>query len=123
MSKKVLIVDDAPVVRLLLKSILEKNGFEVVAEAGNGNEALDRYKDSSPDVVTMDITMPEANGIEGVKMILAHDPNAKIVMITAIDQRKYLLEAIKAGAADYIVKPFEDNRVITALQKATSKVL
>lgn len=120
MSTKVLIVDDAPVIRILLKSILERSGFMVVGEAGNGNEALEKYKDLRPDVVTMDITMPEANGIEGVKMILAFDSEAKIVMITAIDQRKFLLEAIKAGAVDYIVKPFEDDRVVSALQKAVS---
>jgi two-component system chemotaxis response regulator CheY len=118
MLSKVLIVDDAPVVRLLLKSVLERHGFQVVGEASNGNEALDSYKELSPDLVTMDITMPEADGIQGVKNILSFDPNAKIIMITAIDQRKYLLEAIKAGATDYIVKPFEDDRVISALQKA-----
>jgi two-component system chemotaxis response regulator CheY len=120
MSSKVLIVDDAPVVRLLLKNVLEKNGFNVVGEASNGNEALEKYKELTPDIVTMDITMPEADGITGVKNILSFDPNAKIIMITAIDQRKYLLEAIKAGAADYIVKPFEDERVVSALQRALS---
>lgn len=120
MSRRVLVVDDAPVVRLLLKSVLEKKGFTVVGEASNGNEALTKYMELMPDVVTMDITMPEADGIEGVKKILSHDPKAKIVMITAIDQRKFLLEAIKAGATDYIVKPFEDERVVTALEKAIS---
>jgi two-component system chemotaxis response regulator CheY len=120
MSKKVLIVDDAPVIRSLLKNILIRNGFDVVGEAGDGSEALEKYKELSPDAVTMDITMPDVNGIEGVKLILSHDPNAKIVMISAIDQRKYLLEAIKAGATDYIVKPFEDDRVVSALEKATS---
>ncbi len=120
MSIKVLVVDDAPVIRMLLKSILEKSGFTVVGEAGNGNEALEKYKELSPDVVTMDITMPEASGIDGVKNILGFEPNAKIVMITALDQRKFLLEAIKAGAVDYIVKPFEDERVISALKKAIS---
>ena len=118
MSSKVLIVDDAPVVRFLLRNLLERNGFEVVGEASNGNEAFEKYKELTPDVVTMDITMPEADGIVGVKRILSFDAKAKIVMITAIDQRKYLLEAIKSGATDYIVKPFEDDRVISALQKA-----
>jgi len=118
MSKKVLIVDDAPVVRHLLKNLLEKHGYTVVGEGENGNDALDKYKSLSPDIVTMDITMPDADGIVGVKNILSFDPKAKIVMITAIDQRKFLLEAIKAGATDYIVKPFEDDRVISAIQKA-----
>ncbi len=118
MSKNVLIVDDATVVRLLLRSVLERNGFNVVGEAANGNEAFAKYKELSPDLVTMDITMPEASGIDGLKMILGFDPQAKIIMITAIDQRKYLLEAIKSGAVDYIVKPFEDDRVISALEKA-----
>ena len=118
MSKNVLIVDDAPVIRLLLRNILEKNGFVIVGEAGDGGEACEMYQALSPDVVTMDITMPDVNGIEGVKKILAINPEAKIIMITAIDQRKFLQEAIKAGATDYIVKPFEDDRVISALEKA-----
>ena len=118
MSAKVLIVDDAPVVRLLLRKVLEDNGFTVVGEASNGNEALEKYKELSPDLVTMDITMPEADGIAGVKNILGYNKDAKIIMITALDQRKFLLEAIKAGATDYIVKPFEDERVVSALNKA-----
>ncbi|MBN1114971.1 MAG: response regulator [Oligoflexia bacterium] len=118
MGKKILIVDDAPVVRLVLRNILESNGYEVVGEASNGREGFDQFKQLRPDLVTMDIVMPDVNGIEALKSILDFDKSAKVVMVTAIDQRNYLLEAINAGAFDYIVKPFEDSRIISTLKKA-----
>jgi two-component system, chemotaxis family, chemotaxis protein CheY len=117
MSKKILIVDDAPVVRLVLRNILESNGYEIVGEASNGREAFEKYKEMKPDIVTMDIVMPEMNGVEALKQILGYDKSARIIMVTAIDQRNYLLDAINAGAYDYIVKPFEDSRILSTLKK------
>ncbi len=118
MGKKILIVDDAPVIRLMLKDILQHYDYEVVGEAGNGVIAVEKYKQLKPDLVTMDITMPEKDGIEALGDILAFDKNAKVVMVTAIDQRDSLMSAIRLGASDYIVKPFEDDRVISAVRKA-----
>ncbi|HIP92741.1 MAG TPA: response regulator [Thermotoga sp.] len=117
MGKKVLIVDDAAFMRMLLKDIITKAGFEVVGEATNGVEAVEKYKELKPDIVTMDITMPEMNGIEAVKKIKEIDPNAKIIMCSAMGQQAMVIEAIQAGAKDFIVKPFQPARVIEALQK------
>ena len=117
-KKRILITDDAPVIRLMLRDILEHYGYEIVAEAGNGVQSVEHYKALKPDLVTMDITMPEKDGIQALEEILAYDPRAKIVMVTAIDQRDSLMRAIKLGAVDYIVKPFEDDRVISAVTKA-----
>ena len=117
-KKKILITDDAPVIRLMLKDILEHYGYEIVAEASNGNQSVEQYKALKPDLVTMDITMPEKDGIQALAEILAFDPKARVVMVTAIDQRDSLMKAIKLGAVDYIVKPFEDDRVISAITKA-----
>ena len=118
MSKRVLIVDDAVFMRMKLKDILEKNGYEVVAEAQNGIEAIEKYKAENPDLVTMDITMPEMSGIEAVKAIREIDPNARIVMCSAMGQQAMVMEAIQAGARDFIVKPFQGDRVLDALNKA-----
>ncbi len=115
---RVLVVDDAKVVRMIIKVILEASGFTIVGEAENGHEALGKYKELKPDVVTMDIIMPEVDGIQGLKNILAFDKHAKVIMVTGIDQRESLMEAIRAGASDYIVKPFEDERVVVAVKKA-----
>lgn len=117
-KKRILITDDAPVIRLMLKDILEHYGYEIVAEASNGSQAVEQYKALKPDLVTMDITMPEKDGIQALGEILEFDPKARIVMVTAIDQRDSLMKAIKLGAVDYIVKPFEDDRVISAITKA-----
>lgn len=116
--KRVLIVDDACVVRLMIKKAI-KNDFETVGEASNGLEALTKYKELRPDVVTMDITMPEVDGIQATKDIIAFDENAKIVMMSGIDQKEMLTRAIKAGAASYIVKPFENDRIISTLNEVT----
>ena len=115
--KRVLIVDDASVVRLMIKKVLQKDDFEIVGEAVNGKDALAKYKELKPDIVTMDITMPEADGIQATKDIIAFDENAKIVMLSGIDQKEMLWKAIKAGAASYIVKPFENDRVLTTLNE------
>ena len=119
MSKRVLIVDDAVFMRMKLKDILEKNGYEVVAEAQNGVEAIEKYKSESPELVTMDITMPEMDGIEALKSIKAMDPNAKVIMCSAMGQQSMVMEAIQSGALDFIVKPFDTDRVIQSLNKIT----
>ncbi|WP_057895879.1 response regulator [Liquorilactobacillus oeni] len=120
MGKKVLIVDDAVFMRMKLKDILEKNGYEVADEAQNGREAVDKYQTTKPDLVTMDITMPDVDGIEALKGIRAFDGSAKVVMCSAMGQQEMVMEAIKAGAVDFIVKPFDTERVIKALDKALS---
>ena len=120
MGKKVLVVDDAAFMRIKLKDILEKNGYEVVAEAQNGNEAVEKYKEVNPDVVTMDITMPEKDGVEALKEIKAFDKNAIVLMCSAMGQQTMVMDAIRAGAMDFIVKPFDTERVIKALDKAVS---
>jgi len=120
MGTKVLIVDDAAFMRMMLRDILAKNGFEVVGEADNGKVAVQMYNELKPDVVTMDITMPEMDGIAAVKEIKTADPNAKIVMVSAMGQQAMVIEAIRSGAADFIVKPFQPDRVLEALGKALS---
>ncbi|WP_366922966.1 response regulator [Metallumcola ferriviriculae] len=118
MGKKVLIVDDAAFMRMMIKDILLKNGYEVVGEATNGAVAVELYKEMEPDVVTMDITMPEMDGIAAVKQILDIDSSARIIMCSAMGQQMMVMEAIQAGAKDFIVKPFQQDRVLQALQKA-----
>ena len=118
MGRKVLVVDDAAFMRMMLKDILVKNDFEVAGEAENGNVAVAAYQKVKPDIVTMDITMPEMNGIEAVKAIKAIDPKAKIIMVSAMGQQPMVIEAIQAGATDFIVKPFQPDRVVEALNKA-----
>jgi len=114
---KVLIVDDATFMRMMIKDILEKNGYQVIGEAGNGLKAVELYKAEKPDVVTMDITMPEMDGIEAVKAIREFDPGAKIVMCSAMGQQSMVMDAIRAGAKDFIVKPFQADRVLEAIKK------
>ena len=114
---KILIVDDAAFMRMMIKDILEKNGFQVVGEANNGLKAVELYKKEKPDVVTMDITMPDMDGIEAVKAIKAFDPAAKIIMCSAMGQQTMVMDAIKAGARDFIVKPFQPDRVLEAIKK------
>lgn len=114
---RVLIVDDAAFMRMMIKDILEKNGFEVVGEASNGQIAVDLYKKERPDIVTMDITMPDMDGIEAVKQIRAFAPEAKIIMCSAMGQQSMVMDAIRAGAKDFIVKPFQADRVLEAVKK------
>lgn len=115
---RVLIVDDAAFMRMMIKDILEKNGFEVVGEASNGIKAVEMYKKETPDIVTMDITMPDMDGIEAVKQIKAFDPGAKVIMCSAMGQQTMVMDAIRAGARDFIVKPFQADRVLEAIKKA-----
>ncbi|MCX7799488.1 MAG: response regulator [Fimbriimonadales bacterium] len=117
MAKRILITDDALFMRVTLKNILTQNGYEVAGEASNGAEAVELYKQLKPDLVTMDITMPEMDGIAALKEIRAIDPDAKVVMCTAMGQKNMVVEAIQAGAKDFIVKPFQPDRVVEALQK------
>ena len=114
---RVLIVDDAAFMRMMIKDILEKNGFEIVGEASNGLKGVELYKTEKPDIVTMDITMPEMDGIEAVKAIKAFDPKAKVIMCSAMGQQTMVMDAIRAGARDFIVKPFQADRVLEAIKK------
>jgi len=118
MAYKVLVVDDAAFMRMMLKDILGKNGYEIIGEAENGKVALDKFRELKPDLVTMDITMPELDGISAVKLIRQFDKNARIVMCSAMGQQAMVIDAIQAGARDFIVKPFQPERVIEAIQKA-----
>ncbi len=120
MSRTVLVTDDAAFMRMTLKNTLSDEGFEVVAEAENGKEAIEKYREHNPDLVTMDITMPEVDGLEATKEILGEDPEAKIIMVSAMGQQKMVIEAIEAGAQDFIVKPFDDDRIKEAVNKVFS---
>jgi two-component system chemotaxis response regulator CheY len=115
--KRVLIVDDAAFMRMSLKTMLERNGFQVVGEAENGLVALKKYKELKPDIVTMDITMPEMSGIEALKEIKGYDSGAKVVMVSALGQEPLIKEAILSGASYFIVKPFKEAHVIEVLNK------
>src|SRR5690625_1528618 len=118
MSKTILIVDDAAFMRMMIKDILEKNGYTVVGEAENGREAVEKYKELEPDLVTMDITMPEMDGITALKEIKQIDPDAVVIMCSAMGQQAMVIDAIQAGAKDFIVKPFQADRVLEAIEKA-----
>ncbi|MBB5336567.1 response regulator [Pectinatus brassicae] len=117
MATKVLVVDDAAFMRMMVKDILSKNGYEIVGEAENGAVALAKYQELKPDLVTMDITMPEMDGITAVKEIKKTNPDAKIIMCSAMGQQAMVIEAIQAGARDFIVKPFQPERVLEAVRK------
>jgi two-component system chemotaxis response regulator CheY len=117
MAKRVLITDDALFMRVTLKNILTKCGYEIAGEAANGKESIDLYKQTQPDLVTMDITMPEMDGITALREIRKLDPSANIIMCTAMGQKNMVMEAVTAGAKDFIVKPFQPEKVIEAVQK------
>jgi two-component system, chemotaxis family, chemotaxis protein CheY len=112
----ILIVDDAEFLRLRISKMLTESGHEVL-EAENGIQAISIYKSEAPDIILMDITMPEMDGLTALREIRAQDPKAKIVMLTALGQESIVLEAIKAGAKDFVVKPFERDRVMSAINK------
>ena len=120
MSKNILVVDDAAFMRMMLKDMLSKNDFNVVGEAENGKQAVEKYKELSPDLVTLDITMPELDGIGALKAIKQVNPDAKVIMCSAMGQQAMVLESIQAGARDFIVKPFQADRVVEAVNKALS---
>ncbi|KPK73606.1 chemotaxis protein CheY [candidate division WOR_3 bacterium SM23_60] len=114
---RVLIVDDAMFMRRMLSDILEKGGHTVCGEAASGKEAVERYQELKPDLVTMDIIMPDMSGIEAVKEIKKADPEAKILMVSAMGQQALVLEAVQAGALDYVVKPFQPSRVLESIDR------
>ena len=114
---KVMICDDAAFMRMMLKDILTKNGFEVCGEAANGREAIEKYKELHPDLTTLDITMPEKDGISALKDIKAFDQTAKCIMCSAMGQEAMVVEAIKLGALDFIVKPFKPDRILQTVKK------
>jgi two-component system chemotaxis response regulator CheY len=113
----ILIVDDAAFMRMMIKDILMKNGYSVVGEAENGVKAIEKYKELEPDLVIMDITMPEMDGIQAVKQIRSISSEAKIIMCSAMGQQAMVIESIQAGARDFIVKPFQAERVVEAVKK------
>ena len=118
---RVLIADDASFMRQMIREIIEPEGYEVVGEATNGVEAVEKYQELHPDVVTMDIVMPKRSGIDAVKGILAQDGAARIIMCSALGQETLVMEALQAGAKDFIVKPFKPDSVLATLKKTLEK--
>lgn len=118
LSARVLLVDDAAFMRMMLKDVLTKNQIEVIGEAENGTMAIEKYMELKPDLTIMDITMPEMDGIQAVKEIRKRDPQAKIIMCSAMGQQAMVIEAIQSGAKDFVVKPFQPDRVLEAVKKA-----
>jgi len=121
MKTRVLIADDASFMRQMIREIIEPEGYEVVGEATNGIEAVEQYQELHPDLVTMDIVMPKRSGIDAVKAILADSPDARVVMCSALGQETLVMEALQAGAKDFIVKPFKPDNVLTTLAKIVEK--
>ena len=117
MGKNILICDDAAFMRMMIKDILSKNGYNVVGEAENGAVAVEKYSETNPDLVLMDITMPEMDGIQALKKIKEKDPSASVIMCSAMGQQAMVIESIQAGAKDFIVKPFQADRVLEAVKK------
>ena len=117
MAKNILICDDVAFMRMMIKDILTKNGYNIAGEAENGAKAVEKYNELKPDLVLMDITMPEMDGIEALKKIKAGDPNAMVIMCSAMGQQAMVIESIQSGAKDFIVKPFQADRVIEAVKK------
>lgn len=117
MANNILLVDDAAFMRMMLKDILTKNGYQVVGEAENGLKAVDKYRELMPDLALMDITMPEMDGLQALKKIKSEWPDAKIVMCSAMGQQAMVIDAIQSGARDFIVKPFQPDRVLEAVRK------
>jgi two-component system chemotaxis response regulator CheY len=119
--KRLLVVDDALLMRKLIRDVASEAGWEVAGEARNGLEAIELYERLRPDLVTMDVVMPQMGGLEALKRIRAGDPDAQVVMVTALDQKQTLMESIRDGAIDFIVKPFDRDRVISLLNKVKSR--
>jgi two-component system, chemotaxis family, chemotaxis protein CheY len=121
MPKRVLVVDDATFMRMIVKDTLTPHGFVIAGEATNGNDAVAKYAQLKPDLVTMDITMKEKDGVAAAREILAMDPNARIVMVTALGQERMLMDCLALGVRDFVVKPFAPQRIVSAAQKALSE--
>ncbi|HEV7495157.1 MAG TPA: response regulator [Baekduia sp.] len=118
MMARVLVVDDAAFMRKMVSDALTGGGHEIVGEAANGAEAVQRFQELRPDIMTLDITMPEKDGLTALREIIAVDPSAKVVMCSALGQESKVLESIKLGAKDFVVKPFQVDRVLSAVEKA-----
>lgn len=121
MALRVMVVDDALFMRNILKDIFVRHGYEVVAEAENGETALHLYQESKPDLVTMDIVMPKKSGIEALQEIMAADPEAHVIMVSALGQDTLVLEAVEAGARDFIVKPFKEDKVLETVRRVVGQ--
>jgi two-component system chemotaxis response regulator CheY len=117
MGNKILICDDAAFMRMLLRRILTKGGYEIIGEADNGLNAINKYKELKPDLLTLDITMPEMDGLQALKKIKEIDPEAKVIMCTAMGQEGMVIDALVSGASDFIVKPFQEDRVLNSVRK------
>ncbi len=117
MAKNILVCDDAAFMRMMIKDILTKNGYNVAGEAENGLKAIEKFNATKPDLVLMDITMPEMDGIQALKKIKELDPAANVIMCSAMGQQAMVIEAIQSGAKDFIVKPFQAERVLEAVKK------
>lgn len=118
---RILVVDDAAFMRMMLKDILLENGYEVCGEAGDGEQALEKYKELKPDLVTMDLTMPNCDGMEGLKKIMSYDSKARVIMCSAMGQQPIVIDAFQTGALDFIVKPFKPDRILETVIKALGK--
>ena len=116
MSKTILVVDDAAFMRMMIRDILSKEGYEI-HEAVNGRDAVEKYGEAQPDLVTMDITMPEMSGLEALKQIRERDPDARVLMVSAMGQQKMIVEALESGALDFLVKPFQPTKVLETVKK------
>ncbi|HAF26425.1 MAG TPA: two-component system response regulator [Lachnospiraceae bacterium] len=114
---KIMIVDDSKTSRKIIKTVCEENGYEIAAEAVNGEDAVAKYKEVRPDVVTLDITMPVLDGISALKDIIAYDKDAKVIMITAAGQKGKVVECVEAGAKDFLTKPFDKKEIIKVINK------
>jgi two-component system chemotaxis response regulator CheY len=116
MSRTILVVDDAAFMRMMIRDILSKEGY-VIYEAVNGRDAIEKYKEVQPDLVTMDITMPEISGLDALRHIKAHHPEARVLMVSAMGQQKMIVEALESGAMDFLVKPFQPAKVLETVKK------
>ena len=121
MAKRILIADDLSFIRMLQREVLSEGGYQVVGEAANGREAVEKYRELAPDAVILDITMPGMNGLAALQEILAMDPGARVLICSAVGQQSVMLEAIQAGARDFIVKPFKPERLAAAIGRALAE--
>lgn len=121
MSSTILVVDDAAFMRMMIRDILSEEGY-AIHEAVNGRDAVDKYAECRPDLVTLDITMPEMNGLDALRAIRASDRDARVLMVTAMGQQKMIVEALEAGAMDFLVKPFQPTKVLETVKKCLQSV-